>query len=221
MKTVSSYVEWKVGPIFFPRCLSRLDFIFLAITIIFYYLLLYKTYWLSQEYSNLISWVELLLKAHRCSGHSTHIILSHAPSHRGLKLKELAKGPSPCHISGRERFEPDSYWGSFPCGLVVKNLPANARDAGLIPGLGRCPGGGSGNSLQYPCLGNPVDKGSWWATAHGVTKSRTQLNDWNNNSLLTCFFNSENERKFYSPYFRLHVEFIHLSGFSEATLYYR
>ena len=62
--------------------------------------------------------------------------------------------------------------------LVVKNLPANAgdaRDLGFIPGLGRSPGEGSGNPLQYSCLGNPIDRGAWWATVHGVTNSRTQL----------------------------------------------
>ena len=54
--------------------------------------------------------------------------------------------------------------------LVVKNLPASAgdiRDAGLIPGLGKSPGGGRGNRLQYSCLENPMDRGAWWATVHG------------------------------------------------------
>ena len=44
------------------------------------------------------------------------------------------------------------------------------RDTGSVPGLGRSPGGGNGNSLQYSCLGNPMDRGAWWATVHGVTK---------------------------------------------------
>ena len=60
--------------------------------------------------------------------------------------------------------------------LVTKNLPANAgviRDSGLIPGLGRFPGGGHGNPLQYPCLENPMDRGAWQATVHEVTKSQT------------------------------------------------
>ena len=60
--------------------------------------------------------------------------------------------------------------------LVVKNLPANAgnpRDTGLIPGLGRSPGGGNDYSLQYCCLENPMDRGAWWATVPGVAKSRT------------------------------------------------
>ena len=58
----------------------------------------------------------------------------------------------------------------FPGGSVVRNLPANAGDVGLIPGLGRSPGEGNGNLLQYSCLGNPVDRGAWWVTVHGVTK---------------------------------------------------
>ena len=68
------------------------------------------------------------------------------------------------------------YWG-FPGDLVAKNLPANAGaagNAGSIPGLGRFPGGGNGNPLQYSCLGNhPMERGAWQATAHEVTKNRT------------------------------------------------
>ena len=54
---------------------------------------------------------------------------------------------------------------------MVKNLSANAgdpRDAGLIPELGRCPGVGNGNLLQYSCLENSMGKGAWWATVHGA-----------------------------------------------------
>ena len=61
--------------------------------------------------------------------------------------------------------------------LVVKKPPANVgdiKDMGLIAGLGRSPGGGHGNPLQYSCLENPTDRGAW-AMAHRVTKSRTQL----------------------------------------------
>ena len=56
---------------------------------------------------------------------------------------------------------------------LVKNLPANAvdaRDMGLIPGLGRSPGEGNGKPLQYSCLENPMNEGAWWATVHGVAK---------------------------------------------------
>ena len=62
----------------------------------------------------------------------------------------------------------------FPGDSVVKNLPANAGDTGevsSVPGSGRSPRGGNGNPLQYSCLGNPVDRGAWWATVHGVTES--------------------------------------------------
>ena len=61
--------------------------------------------------------------------------------------------------------------------LLVKNPPANAGDAGLISGSGRSPGQGNGYRLQYSCLGNPMDRGAWRATAHGVAKSPTQLSD--------------------------------------------
>ena len=61
--------------------------------------------------------------------------------------------------------------------LVVKNLPAKARDTdlGSIPGSGRSPGGGNGNALQYSCLENPTDRGALKAMVHRVTKSWTQL----------------------------------------------
>ena len=63
---------------------------------------------------------------------------------------------------------------------MVKNLPANAGDSGdvgLIPGLGRSPGGGNGNLLQYSCQDSPMDRGVWWATVQGVAKSWTRLSD--------------------------------------------
>ena len=61
--------------------------------------------------------------------------------------------------------------GASQVALVVKNPPANAGDMGLIPGSGRSPGEGHGNPLQYSCLENPMDRGAWWATVRGVTKS--------------------------------------------------
>ena len=61
----------------------------------------------------------------------------------------------------------------FLGGSVVKNLPANAGDVGSIPGLGRSPGVGNGNPLQYSCLENFMDRGVWWATVHGVVQSQT------------------------------------------------
>ena len=61
---------------------------------------------------------------------------------------------------------------------MVKNPPASAGDTGSIPGSGRSrkiPGGGNGTPLQYSCLKNPMDRGAWRATIHGVAKSRTRL----------------------------------------------
>ena len=59
---------------------------------------------------------------------------------------------------------------------TVKNLPDNAGDAGdmgSIPGSGRSPGEGNGYPLQYSCLKNSIERGAWWATVHGITKSQT------------------------------------------------
>ena len=58
----------------------------------------------------------------------------------------------------------------LPCWLGAKNPPANAGDSSSIPGSGRSPGEGNGNPLQYPCLGNPVDRGTWQATVHGIVQ---------------------------------------------------
>ena len=69
---------------------------------------------------------------------------------------------------------------------MVKNPPVDAadvRDRSLIPGSGRSLGGGNDKPLQYSCLENPTDRGAWWATVHGVTKSWTRLS--------TCFSNSD------------------------------
>ena len=63
----------------------------------------------------------------------------------------------------------------FPGGSGSKESACNAGDLGSIPGLGRSPGGGHGNPLQYSCLENPMDREAWWATVYGVTKSQTGL----------------------------------------------
>ena len=71
-------------------------------------------------------------------------------------------------------------WGC-PDGSVVKNPPANVGDRSgevSVPGLGRPPGAGKGNPLQYSYLENPMDKGAWRATDHGVAKSQTRLSDF-------------------------------------------
>ena len=61
----------------------------------------------------------------------------------------------------------------FPGSSDSKASAYNVGDLSSIPGLGRSPGEGNGNPLQYSCLKNPMDQGAWWATAHGVTKSQT------------------------------------------------
>ena len=66
----------------------------------------------------------------------------------------------------------------FPGGSDSKASVYNAGDLGLLPGLGRSPGEGDGNPLQYSCLENPMDGGVWWATDHGVAKDWTQLSDF-------------------------------------------
>ena len=60
---------------------------------------------------------------------------------------------------------------------MVMNPPANAGDMGSIPGTVKSPGEGNGNSLQYACLGNPTDRGAWWAAVHGVAESGTGLSN--------------------------------------------
>ena len=75
---------------------------------------------------------------------------------------------------------------------LVKNLPANARDArdsGLIPGSGKSSGGWTGKLLQYSCLENPMDRGAWQATVHRITKNQTRLK-WFNTYQYSCLGNS-------------------------------
>ena len=67
--------------------------------------------------------------------------------------------------------------GGFPGGSEGKESACSVEDLGLIPGSGRSPGEGNSNALQYSCLENPMDRGAWWATVHGVTKSQTRLSD--------------------------------------------
>ena len=64
---------------------------------------------------------------------------------------------------------------------MVKNLPVKVVDPSSIPGLGRSPGGGHGDRLQYACLENPMDRRAWWATVHVVAKSQARPSD-------SCFF---------------------------------
>ena len=79
-----------------------------------------------------------------------------------------------CGVAESDTTELLSLSRSFFGGSVVKNPPASAGaagDTGFISGSGRSPGGGHGNPLQYSCLENPMDRGAWWATVHGVEQS--------------------------------------------------
>ena len=67
----------------------------------------------------------------------------------------------------------------LPGGLDIKESASNAGDMGSVPGLGRSPGEGNGNPLQYSCLENPMDRKAWWASkVHGVAKCQTQVSDF-------------------------------------------
>ena len=87
-----------------------------------------------------------------------------------LEPSLLTTGPLSQLMISRPSRKPMGFRGS-----VVKNLPANAGDMDLTPESRRPPGEGNGLPLQYSCLGNPMDPGAWWATLHGVMKSRTRL----------------------------------------------
>ena len=65
----------------------------------------------------------------------------------------------------------------LPSGSEGKQSACNAGDTGAIPDWGRSPGEGNGNPFQYSCLENSMNRGAWWATVHGVTKSQTKLSD--------------------------------------------
>ena len=67
---------------------------------------------------------------------------------------------------------------------MVKNPTASAGDEGSISGLGRSPEEGNSNQLQYSCLGNPMDRGAWQATVHGITKELDMTEQLNNNSII-------------------------------------
>ena len=83
-----------------------------------------------------------------------------------------------CHTIVETSLEKLSIFNKpFPGSSEVKVSACNAGDLGSIPGLGRSPGDGNGNPLQYSCLEDPMDRGAWWATVHLVAKSQTRLSD--------------------------------------------
>ena len=81
-------------------------------------------------------------------------------------------------------YHPVTYLG-LPCWFSSKESACDAEDAGLVPGSGRSPGEGKGNPLLYSCLGNPMDRGAWWATVHGVTKELDMTEQLNNSNTIT------------------------------------
>ena len=99
------------------------------------------------------------------------------------ELEACCRAPPSSELHGGMCFsflilEPSSMTTVAP---VVKNLPATAREAvdtALIPGSGKSPGGQLGSPLQYYCLENSMERGAWWATVPGVTKSQTRSSDW-------------------------------------------
>ena len=82
------------------------------------------------------------------------------------------------HDHACQSFRPILHWLGFPGGSDSKASVCNTGDSSSIPGLGRSPGEGNGNPLQYSCLENPMDGEAWWATVHGVAKSWTQLSNF-------------------------------------------
>ena len=94
--------------------------------------------------------------------------------------------------------QPDLLWG-FPGGSAVKSPPCQGRRYSSVPGSGRSPGGGHGNPLQWPCLGNLMDRGAWQRTVQGVRKSWTLLNNnnrpaFNSHFLWTLIFVSRGRK---------------------------
>ena len=89
----------------------------------------------------------------------------------------------------------------FAGGSDDKEFTCNAGDQGSIPGSGRSPGGGNGNPLRYSCLENPMDRGAWWTTVHGVTKSQPELSDYTNTeSVHDSFSSSPRQWLDFSPF---------------------
>ena len=109
----------------------------------------------------------------------TYKVLQTQACHKCLVLSPPSStGPS----TGAFVMFPEQSSQGFPGGSISKESACSAGDQGLIPGSGRSPGEGNGKPLQYSCLESPMDKGAWWATVHGVTKSWTRLSDFTLNT---------------------------------------
>ena len=114
-------------------------------------------------------------------------LFSSRSSHLGFCLRavETSRPKTECEVEGagghfNKQFPTDPR--GFPSGSAVKEFTCSAGDKGSIPGLGRSPGEGNGNFLQYSCLENPVDTGAWQATVHGVTKELDMTERLNNHN---------------------------------------
>ena len=111
----------------------------------------------------------------------------------------------------------------IPKWLRGKESACNAGDVSSTPGSGKPLRGGNGNPLQYSCLENPMDRGAWWATVHGVTTSRTGLNDWPSPCILKMIlehvthFRESNELSCIFCVFSLERAFLHFWYFSVRT----
>ena len=84
---------------------------------------------------------------------------------------------SPEGFSGRENVLMLRFWGASQVAEGQKNPPANAQDAGSVPGSGKPLGEGNDTPLLYSSLGKPMDRGAWWTTVHGAVESWTQLSE--------------------------------------------
>ena len=111
------------------------------------------------------------------------ILLSHEEQHIWISSNEVDE-PRACFTECSKSEKEKQYhilthiYGIFPGGSEVKASASSVGDLGSIPGLESSPGEGNGNPLQYSCLENPMDREAWWATVHGVAKSRTRLSDF-------------------------------------------
>ena len=123
----------------------------------------------------------LLILLTCCELNKLCFLSSHCLVSEQLQSRAITRFSVICLIAiCKKKKSTTSQWlvGAFQVALVVKNLPANAedlRELGLIPGSRRSPGRRHGNSLQYFCLENPMDRGALWATVHKVTQSLIQL----------------------------------------------
>ena len=150
-----------------------------------HYLIISQTLHLLIPLHQILGFQHMNFGGYKYSYHSTVCMHRHQDDDNTCELSQCLETwnaeNSPCTVKSTEKQKLRKLYcntmRSFPCGSLVKNLPANAGNSTLIPGLWRSPGEGNNYPLQYSCLGNPMDRGPWWATVHGVAKSWTQLSN--------------------------------------------